>query len=140
MGATIAIELYMSCYKKQSLLSVKYFNKLISFLYYNIEIVEFTDSINVIVNSSVQYSCTGIGSNIYYRINGSVASNFIDQGFITQVGQDTLSDNLKRRNLTLTSATIDLNNTNVQCRIAVIYPWPISSAFSNLSILTIQGK
>ena len=89
----------------------------------------------------MHYSCTGIGSDVLYLINGSVANNFVEKGFIQQNGQDILSmsDDLKRRNLTLTSATTNLNNTNVQCCISTPSN-PSGSALSNISTLKIQGK
>ena len=107
---------------------------------YYAEIVEFTDSINVIVGSPVEYSCTGVGDDILYFVNNSVASNFVSSGFYEQIGQDSLGNGLKRRNLTLESATIDLNNTKVVCRVTVLdIPNPPTHVFSNASILRIQG-
>ena len=102
--------------------------------------MDFTGSINVVADSPVQYSCTGVGHDILYLVNGSTASNFVSEGFISQVGHDTLNNNIIRRNLTLISATIDLNNTKVQCRLAVIDPPnPTINTFSNISTLRIQG-
>ena len=104
-----------------------------------IEIVEFTDSINVIANSSVQYSCTGVGDDILYLINDTQAVDLCFKGFITQMNQVMLNNDLIQRNLTLPSATIDLNNTNVTCRIDFI-PGSFDPAYSNVSTLKIQGK
>ena len=73
-----------------------------------------------------------------YLVNGTVASNFTDKGFITQNNLDILSSGWKRRNLTLTSATIDLNNTNVRCRVSVLIPY--KAVYSNTSILRLQGR
>ena len=103
------------------------------------EIIEFTDSIDVIANSSVQYSCTGVGDDILYLINDTQASDYLCKGFITGIHQDTLNNGVIRRNLTLSSATIDLNNTNVMCRIISIHVLPFNVAYSNVSTLKIQG-
>ena len=53
--------------------------------------------------------------------------------------QDTLNNDLIQRNLTLPSATIDLNNTNVTCRIDFITD-SFNPSYSNVSTLKIQGK
>ena len=75
------------------------------------------DSINVIVNSPVQFSCTGTGDSILFLVNNMTINNFASEGFKQTQEQDMLDGGVIRRNMTLTSATTDLNNTEIQCLI-----------------------
>ena len=93
------------------------------------------DSINVIVNSSVQFSCTGVGDRILFLVNSSSVNDWADEGFM-QTSPDE-SKNLIRRNLTLTSARADLNNTMIQCFIEDTSL--MESNISDVAVIQIQG-
>ena len=94
---------------------------------------------NVIVNSPVQFSCAGVGIGIVYIINATFATdeNLVNKGFTQQAGIDILDNNLIRRNLSLTSAKISLNNTEIMCRVESTDG---TYDYSPSSTLMIQGK
>lgn len=108
---------------------------------YHTEIIEYSQpgSINVAVNSSVQFSCTGVGDDIQYHINGTSANSF-NKGFKQDINIEHLVGDMIRKNLTLISATADLNNTLIQCRVEVIGTLtdPSNFTYSNTT-LRIQG-
>ena len=109
-------------------------------LHYNLIVLQ-PDSVNVIANSPVQFSCTGVGNtfnfNILYFVNGKTVNNFVDEGFIQTPNQEQLDDETIRRNLTLNSAKIDYNNTEIQCHIENIISG--ETEFSATSVIKIQG-
>ena len=97
------------------------------------------DSINVIVDSSVQFSCTGTGDAILFLANGTSVNNLAAEGFM-QTPNVVLdeSNKLIRRNLTLMSARADLNNTMIKCFIEDL---TLSEHnISDATIIQIQGK
>ena len=87
----------------------------------------------------MHFSCIGTGTNILYLINDLPAFNFIMKGF--KESNKEMVGSLIRKNLTIMSATLDLNNTNIQCRteVAALPPNPSVTALSNTSTLKIQG-
>ena len=84
------------------------------------------------------FSCTGVGERILYFINNEIVDNFVNQGFMQTPNQDQLDDKTIRRNLTLTSAKIGLNNTRIQCYIENVTS--TENNISNISVIKIQGK
>ena len=94
------------------------------------------DSVNVIVDSSVHFSCTGIGDSILYFVNDTTVSKYVAEGFLQTPDQDHLDGDVIRRNLTLTSAKIGFNNTKIHCRIEDLMS---GDSLSNYTIIQIQG-
>ena len=87
----------------------------------------------MIVNSSVEFSCTGVGDDILYLINYKSVNSYEE----FQQSDRIIMGNSITRNLTLTSATADLNNTFIQCRVEVTGT-PSNFTYSNTT-LRIQG-
>lgn len=98
------------------------------------------DSINVIVNSSLQFSCTGVGDIIFFFADSTSVTSLAADGFQQTPHQDTLDESSKliRRNLTLTSARAHLNNTMIQCYIEDSAL--VESNQSDIATIRIQGE
>lgn len=91
---------------------------------------------NVSIYSSVEFSCSAVNSDlIYFTINGTSASNllFTLKGFNLKA-EEIVGANKIRRNLTLTSATVDINNTEIYCRAG-----GDTIIDSDIAVLKIQG-
>ena len=76
----------------------------------------------MIVNSSIQFSCTGTGDTILFLVNGTSINSLASEGFKQTPNQDILDESMIRRNMTLTSATDNLNNTEIVCFIESFQP------------------
>ena len=84
----------------------------------------------------MEFSCTAVNADlIFFIINGTSASNlaFTLKGFTLKL-EEAIGMNKIRRNLTLTSATVDINNTEIYCRAG-----GESFVDSNTALLKIQG-
>ena len=101
-----------------------------------IEIIEAPKSVNVPENSPVNFTCIAVADTIIFYVNGTVASNnkIIAKGFM-QSQIKLIMDHLTR-SLLLTSATADLNNTEIYCRAVHITG---NSSNSDSAVLKIQG-
>ena len=86
----------------------------------------------------MEFLCTGVGVDIIYFINDTFATypNIIAKGFIQQIGVDILDVHVIR-NLTLKSAKLTLNNTDISCRLELVNG---TYDTSSSSTLLIQGK
>ena len=92
------------------------------------------------VNASVNFTCNGVGQFVSFRINEKPANLFLKKGFEQQSGVSFININgtiLIERYLYLREATIDLNNTNISCRIEVTAPFDYEE--SEAALLLIQG-
>ena len=86
----------------------------------------------------MEFSCTAANSElIIYYINGTSALNPMHtlKGF-TVKSEETLDMNKMRSNLTLASATADINNTEIYCTAGTIGIPFVNSA---TALLKIQG-
>ena len=87
----------------------------------------------------MEFSCTAANSELLiYVINGTSALNPMydhdSKGFT--VSEETLDMNKIRSNLTLASATADINNTEIYCTAGTI---GVSFVDSDTALLKIQG-
>ena len=83
----------------------------------------------------MEFSCSAVNSNlIYFLINGTTAasSNFTLKGFSLKT-EETIGNKVIR-NLTLASATADINNTEIICRAG-----SDNVTESDIALLRIQG-
>ena len=102
---------------------------------YSLEITTGPSSINVSLYSSVVFYCSAVNSNfIYYLINGTLAANqtYTLKGF-SLTTEETLGNKIMR-NLTLASATADVNNTEIICKAG-----SNNIVDSDIALLRIQG-
>ena len=84
----------------------------------------------------MEFSCTAANSElIIYVINGTSSSNHPDSNRFT-VSEETLDMDEIRSNLTLASATADINNTEIYCRAGTI---GVSFVDSATALLKVQG-
>jgi hypothetical protein len=83
------------------------------------EIIQHPLSVNVSVNSTVIFTCEGLGNTIFFTVDGELVSNITNKRFI-QGNEVTINGTISR---SLTGIAYKMNNnTNITCTIFSVCP------------------